>query len=70
VGQGVSATEGESVLTSGPNARGETNGYWGPRGSESFDQDRTGRGPRGSKGIRGGPSRSIKIRRGKSDREG
>jgi hypothetical protein len=35
------------------------------QGSEPFDQDRTGGG-----GVRGGPSRSIKIRRGKSDREG
>jgi hypothetical protein len=27
---------------SGSSARGETDGYRGPRGSEPFDQDRTG----------------------------
>jgi hypothetical protein len=39
-------------------ARGETDGYRGPRGSESFDQDRTERGPRGSEVVRTVRSRS------------
>jgi hypothetical protein len=41
----------------------------GPRGSEPFDQDRTEGGPKGSEEVPRGPSRSIKIGRGKSDRE-
>jgi hypothetical protein len=42
----------ESVLTERANARGETDGYRGPRGSEPFDQDRT------EGGVRGGPKGS------------
>jgi hypothetical protein len=33
-------------------------GYRGPRGSEPFDRDRTGRVPRGSEGVRAVRSRS------------
>jgi hypothetical protein len=46
-GQGVSATERESVVTERPSARGETDGYRGPRGSEPFDRDHTGEIRRG-----------------------
>jgi hypothetical protein len=45
---------GESALTERSQRQRETDGY---------------RGPRGSKRVRAGPSRSIKIGRGKSDRE-
>jgi hypothetical protein len=65
----VSATEGESALTERVQRQRTgalKGGCRGPRGSEPFDQDRMEGGPKGSEG---GPSRSIKIRRGKSDRE-
>jgi hypothetical protein len=42
------------VLTERAQRQGETDGYMGPRGSEPFVQDRTGRGPRGSEGVRRG----------------
>jgi hypothetical protein len=59
----MSATEGESALTEQvqrQRTRALIGGCRGPRGSEPFDQDRTGRGPRGpneSERIRGGSER-------------
>jgi hypothetical protein len=50
----VSATEGESTLTERVQRQRTgalTGGYRGPRGSEPFDQDPTGRGPRGSERV-------------------
>jgi hypothetical protein len=55
---------GGRALTSGT-------GSVSDRGGERID--RAGPAPDGKRtaiGVRGGPSRSIKIRRGKSDREG
>jgi hypothetical protein len=40
----VLATEGKSALTERVQRQGEADSYRGPRGSESFDQDRTGGG--------------------------
>jgi hypothetical protein len=56
----VSDRGGESVLTERVQ-RKRGNGRL--QGSEPFDQDRT-------EGVRGDPSRSIKIGRRESDREG
>jgi hypothetical protein len=64
VGQGVSATEGESALTEQVQRQRTwalTGGCRGPRGSEPFDQDRmegglrgSEVGPKGFEGVRGG----------------
>jgi hypothetical protein len=54
--------QGVWALTGGPRHQG-ARARSGILGSGSFDQDRM-------EGVRGGPSRSIKIGRGKSDWEG
>jgi hypothetical protein len=61
----VLATEGKSALTEWVQRQGEADSYRGPRGSESFDQDRTGGGggPRGSEPF--DQDRMREIRPGK-----
>jgi hypothetical protein len=66
----VSAIEGESALTERvqrQRTRALTGGYKGPRGSESFDQDPTGRGSRGSERVRAGP-RGVRAAANGTDR--
>jgi hypothetical protein len=63
----VSNRGGERANRAGPAPEGKMDGYRGPRGSELFDPDRTGRGPKGSAAVRIVRSR---LDGEKSDREG
>jgi hypothetical protein len=54
----VSDRGGERADRAGPVPQGKMDGYRGPRGFEPFDRDQTGRGPRGSEGVRAVRSRS------------
>jgi hypothetical protein len=68
----VSAIEGESALTERVKRQRGNERLEGSEGVRDVRSrsDGGGGGPKGSEGSEGGPNRSIKIGRGKSDRDG